>query len=213
MKVGQRGFVPVAAVMVIAGLLAGGGAAAAVSAGAAPGDALYPVKQATESIEVAAAFRDESKARAHLRIADAKLDEVETLVADQAPADRIEEALDRLEEARQKAEEKISEMASDGKDVEELQALLTTNLERQQAVLGDVLERVPEQAQEAVQRAIDVSRQGLERAGQRVEQRGGSDNGKGDGVPPTTPSRGDARDTSDRQDSAGVPAQAERRGR
>lgn len=214
----QKGFAPLIALGVAGVVFAGGTGAVVASGNDVPGNVLYPVKQATESVKVAAAFGDESKARAHLDIADTKLNEVEQLVADQAPADKIDDALSQMEEARQKAQEKMEAARENGKDVEELQALFAENLERQQAVLAGVLEQVPEQAQGAIQRAIESSQRGLQEAGGAVENRGPA-NGDAGGRPEGQPgaagdqNRPDNQGAQDGQGGANAPADAGQRGR
>ncbi len=208
----QHGFVPLVALVIAGGVVLAGGGAVAASSDDVPGDVLYPVKQAAESVKVAAAFGDESEARVHLDIAETKLDEVEQLVADRAPADKIDDALSQMEEARSKAEEKTEGARADGKDVAELQERLEQNLERQQAVLTGVLEQVPEQAQPAIQRAIEASQRGLREAGGAVENRGTGGNIPDEAGAPEDAGTGRGEAGAARQDNAPLPSQSERRG-
>src|SRR5262245_13321743 len=60
------------------GLLLTGGLVVA-SASALPGDLLYPVKRATERVELAVVFGQEAKGRAHLALARTRVEELQAL--------------------------------------------------------------------------------------------------------------------------------------
>ncbi len=64
----------------------------------------------------------------------------------------------------QDAQEYLDKAAAQGKDVTAVVARLAANSARQQAVLAKVLEKVPEQAKAAIQRAMEVSKRGLTKA-------------------------------------------------
>lgn len=166
----QQGFIPLV-VLAIVGIVGVGGTTAAVASQAAvPGDALYPVKELTENVRVATALSEEDKAKVYLVIAEEKLKEVEKLTQKGAPVDRIEDALERLEENQSKGLEKAQEAKSKGKSVDDVVALIEANRDRQQAVLTGVLEKVPEQAKDAIRRSLENSRQGFERAIEAVKE-------------------------------------------
>ena len=156
----QRGVIPLVVLALLA-VVGAGGAATVVSRGSIPGDILYPVKETTENVRVATAFSDESKAKVHLAIADEKLNEIEKLEARGKSADKIIAATERLEKNQGKAIEKLEKAQSEGKDVSAIALRLQSNLERQQSVLARVLEKVPEQAKAAIQRAMENSQRGL----------------------------------------------------
>ena len=159
----QRGVIPLVVLALLA-VVGAGGAATVVSRGSIPGDILYPVKETTENVRVATAFSDESKAKVHLAIADEKLNEIEKLEARGKSADKIIAATERLEKNQGKAIEKLEKAQSEGKDVSAIALRLQSNLERQQSVLARVLEKVPEQAKAAIQRAMENSQRGLIKA-------------------------------------------------
>ena len=171
----QRGVIPLVVLALLA-VVGAGGAATVVSRGSIPGDILYPVKETTENVRVATAFSDESKAKVHLAIADEKLNEIEKLEARGKSADKIIAATERLEKNQGKAIEKLEKAQSEGKDVSAIVARLQSNLERQQSVLARVLEKVPEQAKAAIQRAMENSQRGLIKAQEmQTEEKGKPD--------------------------------------
>ena len=171
----QRGVIPLVVLALLA-VVGAGGAATVVSRGSIPGDILYPVKETTENVRVATAFSDESKAKVHLAIADEKLNEIEKLEARGKSADKIIAATERLEKNQGKAIEKLEKAQSEGKDVTAIVARLQSNLERQQSVLARVLEKVPEQAKAAIQRAMENSQGGLIKAQEmQTEEKGKPD--------------------------------------
>ena len=171
----QRGVIALVVLALLA-VVGAGGAATVVSRGSIPGDILYPVKETTENVRVATAFSDESKAKVHLAIADEKLNEIEKLEARGKSADKIIAATERLEKNQGKAIEKLEKAQSEGKDVSAIALRLQSNLERQQSVLARVLEKVPEQAKAAIQRAIENSQGGLIKAQEmQTEEKGKPD--------------------------------------
>lgn len=171
----QRGVIPLVVLALLA-VVGVGGAATVVSRGSIPGDILYPVKETTENVRVATAFSDESKAKVHLAIADEKLNEIEKLEARGKSADKIIAATERLEKNQGKAIEKLEKAQSEGKDVSAIALRLQSNLERQQSVLARVLEKVPEQAKAAIQRAMENSQGGLIKAQEmQTEEKGKPD--------------------------------------
>ena len=171
----QRGVIPLVVLALLA-VVGAGGAATVVSRGSIPGDILYPVKETTENVRVATAFSDESKAKVHLAIADEKLNEIEKLEARGKSADKIIAATERLEKNQGKAIEKLEKAQSEGKDVSAIALRLQSNLERQQSVLARVLEKVPEQAKAAIQRAMENSQGGLIKAQEmQTEEKGKPD--------------------------------------
>ena len=171
----QRGVIALVVLALLA-VVGAGGAATVVSRGSIPGDILYPVKETTENVRVATAFSDESKAKVHLAIADEKLNEIEKLEARGKSADKIIAATERLEKNQGKAIEKLEKAQSEGKDVSAIALRLQSNLERQQSVLARVLEKVPEQAKAAIQRAMENSQGGLIKAQEmQTEEKGKPD--------------------------------------
>ena len=159
---------PALIIALIIGLTAAtGGGMAYAARDALPDDALYPVKQAVDAMQVATSFSTESKAATHLMIAEEKLREVEALQERDAPGERIAKAAEQLAQHQTAAQQQLTEGDAKGKDVEALIAKLQANAARHQQVLERVLEKVPNHAKAAIRHAMAVSQQGLKNA---VEQ-------------------------------------------
>jgi hypothetical protein len=88
-----RWMVPVAIVLV---LVLGGGGTVMASAGALPDSPLYPVKLATEAVQLAFTFSDLDKAELYARFTDRRVDEI-VRIAEKGKSDQIEKITDRLD--------------------------------------------------------------------------------------------------------------------
>ena len=71
----------VASAAVAGGLVVGGLTAAAASTNALPGDPLYPIKIAAETVQLATTFDTTAHIRLELRFAEVRLDEAQRLIA------------------------------------------------------------------------------------------------------------------------------------
>lgn len=157
-KTYNRGFiflVPAIIIGVVA-LLGGTVATAQVSL---PGSPLYGIKTATESVRVALAFTNKSKAKTHLSIAKEKVSEIEALSTKVTSADIFEQTESRFADHQSKARGHI-EIEGNGSDVAQLNKSLDEIGARNQAVLNVVLTQVPEQAKAGIQNALDRSQKG-----------------------------------------------------
>ncbi|MEX2557979.1 MAG: DUF5667 domain-containing protein [Actinomycetota bacterium] len=161
-------------------LVLGAGSAVAASASALPGDALYGVKRAAERISLAMHREPIGRIALQLRFASIRMSEVEDLIA--AGGDPTD-AIEGLEDALDGAELDALHAIALGKDSDALLAHVQEMISKHIAVLNDVLARVPDQAKDAIQKAIDNA----EKAKANVQQ--GKENPEGDpgGGPPTTP--------------------------
>lgn len=99
---------------------------------------------------------------------------------------RAEEILDRLQSLREKVKTRKAETEEEKgkrtKDLEKLEGLIQSNMERQQETLKKVLDKVPPQAKEAIEKAMERHRQSWERVKEVIE--------KEKGKPAVTPSPG-----------------------
>jgi hypothetical protein len=77
-------------------LVAGTGTIAAAN-NSLPGDALYSVKMATESVRLTFAFSEEGKADLYVKLADRRVDEI-VKMAEKGKAEQVETTTDKLEE-------------------------------------------------------------------------------------------------------------------
>lgn len=143
------------------GLLGGGSAAAAQ--GSLPGEPLYGVKQATEGIRLAVARSDADKADLHLAFAERRASEAAEL-AQRGKSQEAHEAAEGYQKHVAAVEADLEQEKAHGKDVEKLVAKFQEHLERHEATMTRVLDQVPDQAKEAIQQAMEVSRRGQETA-------------------------------------------------
>lgn len=126
-----------------------GTAVATASASALPGDALYPVKQASEAVAVGIAPTDSARQEVLLAQADVRLDETARLLEQGRGSDALAN-VGRYDAA-------IDTVAADAPPAPALQ----THLEANQSRLTQLLETAPAQARPGLQRALDATQRGL----------------------------------------------------
>ncbi|MEX0621789.1 MAG: DUF5667 domain-containing protein [Candidatus Woykebacteria bacterium] len=164
----QKGIAPLVLLAVIGVVVVGVSATAVASNGSKPGDLLYGIDRAVEGIQLAMANAPEAKAQAQIALAQERLQELEALQNAGAAEDKIAEATVRYEQHLEDALAKAQEAKSQGKDTEEVLAIITENTLRHQATLSDVYDKVPEEAQPAIQKAQEVSARGFEEASSAI---------------------------------------------
>lgn len=163
------------------------GGTVVTSASSLPGDALYPVKTATEGLQLTLARDPDAVADLHLEFAQRRLAETKALA--EALRTIPPSVLDDLMRETQRAEESAYGPSQGPKSPDDrANARLAVNLARltahQQEVLAQVVERVPPQARPSLERVIGFSQGGHGRAlallglGVAVEE----------GLPPSLPS-------------------------
>jgi hypothetical protein len=169
-----------AAVSLVTGiaLVLGAGSAVAASASALPGDALYGVKRAAEKISLAMHRDPVGRIALQLQFASIRMSEVKALIAAGGDAG---EAIDGLADALDGAELDALHAIALGKDSAALLAHVQEMISKHIAVLNEVLAKVPDQAKDAIQKAIDNA----EKAKANVQK--GKAKGNPAGGPPTTP--------------------------
>lgn len=157
--------VAVAAVAAVLLLTLGSSSALAAAQGANPGDPLYGVKRASERIALALRRSPESKAALHLRFAERRLDEIDTLAAEGADVD------DLLKDFE-------AELAAAGDAVTDpILAKIRERTQRHVAHLTEILRTAPESAQDGLERAIENAQRQGERAEQRRIEKAGKNRG------------------------------------
>jgi len=130
-----------------------GAAAASASASALPGDALYPVKQATEAVAVQLATTDSARQDILLHQADTRLDETARLLDQGRDGDavlaaaRYDETVSRLDVAR----------TSSGPEV------VKSNLQTNEVRLTELLQTAPAPARQGLERALTATERSLGR--------------------------------------------------
>lgn len=133
------------------------GAAVAASAGALPGQLLYPVKRAVEKIDLAFHHDPASRARLHLEFAQRRLNELTTLLELRKEGQNVD--IGAAMSAYQSEISQVQQAVAEDPVNASLQALLThvqDELAGHVAVLTQLRDSVvPEQARDAIQNAID----------------------------------------------------------
>ena len=136
-------------------LLAGG--AVAASAGALPGQLLYPVKRAVEKIDLAFHHDPGSRARLHLEFAQRRLNELSTLLELRKAGQNVD--IEAAMRAYQSEISQVQDAIAEDPASANLQALLShvqDELAGHVAVLTQLRDTVvPAQARDAIQNAID----------------------------------------------------------
>lgn len=132
-------------------------------AGMLPGNPFYFLETLSEGIGTFFTFGDIKKAERHLALAGERLAEAGEL-AEKGKVNRAEKATEKYQERLDKALAKAEEARTKGKDTDAILEKIAEATVRHQAVLATVYERVPEQAKEAIQRAMEKSARGHETA-------------------------------------------------
>lgn len=138
--------------------------------GVLPDHPLYFLKSFLYKIRGRFVFGDVAKTRWFLKMADKRAAEARGL-ADKGKEKLAEKASEKAVAARDKAAEQLKVAKATRKDVEELVEKLEAVSIRQQVVLEHVLQKVPEQAQEAIRKAKEKSIKGHERAIEALKER------------------------------------------
>ena len=138
--------------------------------GILPDHPLYFLKSLLYRIRELFVFGDVAKSRWFLKMADKRAAEAREL-ANKGKEELAQKASEEAVAARDKATEHLKVAKSAGKDIEELIEKLEAVSVRQQAVLDRVLEKAPEQAKEAIERAKENSIRGHERAIEALRER------------------------------------------
>ena len=166
-------------------LIFGAGSAVAISSGAVPGDPLYGVKRAAERISLAMHRDPVGRAALHLKFAENRLQELAALtLAGKDTSAVVQDLTQELEGAEVDA----LKAKALGKDADAILAHVQSMISKHIAILTDVLAKVPDQAKDSIQHAIDNA----SKAQQKVQQgRTTGGQGKDKGSKPTsTPARG-----------------------
>ena len=143
-------------------------ASAATNAGVKPGSFWYGFDIAFEKINIFFTFNPEGKARKALRYADERLAEAE-VVAENSNTDAVKTAISNYESNIAFAAEKSKDVSEKAK-AEALLTLIADNTSKHQETLTDVLAKVPDEAKEAITRAIEASKKGQEEAMKQIAE-------------------------------------------
>ncbi len=146
------------AITLIISILTGGGVVTA-SAEALPGDALYPVKVSLEAAQLMLTFDEGNQVQLRLQFAERRLGEMQAL-AEQGRYDEIPQALAGFGTQVTEALRGWLRAVEAGEGAEVMAEKLEQAFSHHDEVLNELLGQVPEQAQPAIQRAIQVSQTG-----------------------------------------------------
>jgi DNA-binding response OmpR family regulator len=153
---------------VIALSLLSAGMVAQASAGALPGDGMYPFKTALEELQLIAAPGASREVELHMAFSQAHVMEMSELLAQDRPADLLM-AASGLESDLERAGRLLDGLvADDPTEALRLAELMETNLARQLGVLTDMRIGAPGQAGMALDYAIEVSEQEQSRIQENV---------------------------------------------
>lgn len=142
-----------------------------VSSGITPDSVFYFLDNWGEWINLKLTFNQVKKAEKKLQYAGERLAELKALeeIGD-IKKDHAEKIKNKYEELNADAEKDIEDLKAKGQDVAELIKKMEAISARQIAVLEEVLEKVPEQAKDAIEHALEVSKRGHERAIEAIEK-------------------------------------------
>nr|MCK4929905.1 DUF4382 domain-containing protein [Nanoarchaeota archaeon] len=143
-----------------------------VEAGTLPGNLFYGLDKAIEKIRLAFTFGNVKKAKLHMRFAEERLAELKVMVGKGKP-EYIDDLVQEHDEELQEAQEEIDKAAAKGKSVEEVATHVAEMTYKHILVLERVLGKVPEQAKEHIQHAINASIRGNIQAVESIEKETG----------------------------------------
>lgn len=141
---------------------------AATNPGVKPGSFFYFFDTAFEKIGLFFIANPEKKARKALEYANERLAEVEA-IAEEKDSNAVKTAIANYENNVALAAEKSKEVKDKGQ-VESLFSSIKDNASKNQEILSAVLIKVPEEAREAVMKAIEASKKGQEEAIKQIAE-------------------------------------------
>lgn len=130
-----------------------GGGTVAASSGSVPGDALYPVKTATEQVQMSLTFSKTAKAKLQARFAERRAREMARL-AQKGHAARLGRLASRFEAHLAKVEQLAAQISAtdpgDGERVSRLRDTLNANMARDLALLEEAEAKAPWRTRAAI---------------------------------------------------------------
>jgi hypothetical protein len=137
--------------------------------GMLPDNPFYFLKSWSESIGTFLTFGEEKKAERFLELSERRLSEARAL-AEKERGDMAERAMEKYEEQLNKAMQRAEQAGERGMDIDALLERISERTLKHQEVLADVYERVPEEAREGIERAMENSMRGHEEALQAISE-------------------------------------------
>lgn len=143
-------------------------ALAQTNTGPTPGSFWYGIATTFENINLFFTFNAEKKTEKALTYAERRLMQAKT-AADSQNAEAIEIALADYETKVNLASESSKKIRNNER-AEKLLTSIADNVIKHQETLSEVLEKVPEEAREAIAKAIEVSKRGQEEATRQIAE-------------------------------------------
>ena len=131
--------------------------------GMLPDHPLYFMKRGAESVGTFFRFGDEAKANRYLELSEKRISEAKAL-SEKDNEELTEKALERYQDQMNKGLERAEKAKEKGRDMDEVLERVSEATVRHQEVLAGVYEKVPEEAREGIQRAMEASEEGGRRA-------------------------------------------------
>ena len=141
---------------------------AAQNAGIKPGSFFYGFVTTFEKVNLFFTFNPEKKAEKAFKYAEKRLAEAEAVAGDENP-DAVKTAISGYEKNIVLAAE-ASKKVKDETKAENLLNLIAKNTSKHQEILSDVLSQVPDEAKEAITKALEASRKGQEEAIKKIAE-------------------------------------------
>ena len=183
----------IAMIAVIMVILAGGGTVAAAS-NSMPGDTLYPVKLATEQVQMAFTFVDVGKAELNARLADKRVEEIVN-AASKGDAKSVQISAQHLSNNLENLSNLASQLSpgavpspvappgkttmapasrkatkGDGTKREKIKQIITDSANKYQAKLNEAMSKAPPQVRPALRQAIAQCTAEHDKAMENLEQ-------------------------------------------
>ncbi len=128
-------------------------------AGITPDSPLYFLDKMGEKIGMFFAFRAESKVKKALKYAEERLAEARE-IAEKGKTEEVKGTTQNYEEYLSLAQDKIEEIKQKGRSVEDISSQVAGATSKHLAVLEGMLEKVPEEAKSAIEKAKQKSKKG-----------------------------------------------------
>lgn len=149
----QKGIVELIVLSIIGVTLVGGTATVVASCNALPGDTLYGVKRASESVRLATALTKEDKAKLKLTQLQARLSELEQLHQKSPNHPKLDETVADVDTTEAELEDDVDAL-KDSRAKNELEAETEHESDHALVVLSALLDKVPDAAKPAIQHAM-----------------------------------------------------------
>jgi len=132
------------------------------NAGMLPDSPFYFLERLSEGVATFFTFDNKAKAERIFNQSEERLAEVEALI-EKGKSEKAQEIVERYQERVSKAIEKAELAKKDGdKSVDDVLERIAKATTRHQEVLGDVYDKAPEAAKEAIEHALEVSSKGYD---------------------------------------------------